>query len=181
MPAVIAAMIAVSAMSRSPDAQHVAEQYMIEMHVGLDLDVEHQTEPEHARKDDAHHRILLDAAVVLEETRRDRAEDSGHEGTDRIGQADDIGDDDTREHGVADGVAHKRPAFQHEEAGEHGGRYGDQRRDDQRVDHEAELERSEKGLDNAHDGVSSVLAARRRAAIIPCFGAKKKAIRKIAV
>ncbi len=111
------------------DAEHVAEQDVVEMHVGLDLDVEHEAEAEHAGEHDAHHRVLLDAAVVLQEAGRERADHAGGKGTDGVGKADDVGDDHARKDGVRDGVAHQRPALEHEEAGEQRRRDRDQHRD----------------------------------------------------
>ena len=45
--------------------EDVAKQNVIEMHVALDLDVKHESQPEHAREHDPDHRVLLDAAVLL--------------------------------------------------------------------------------------------------------------------
>ncbi len=99
-PAVMAAMIPVSTMSRRPTPEHVAEQNVIEMHVALDLDVEHEPQAEHAREDDAHHRVLLDAAVVLQEAGRQRADHAGREGANGIGNSDDVGDHDAGKNGM---------------------------------------------------------------------------------
>jgi hypothetical protein len=86
---------------RPRDAEHVAEQDVVEMHVGLDLGVEHDAEAEHAGEHDAHHRVLLDAAVLLEEAGGERAEHAGDEGADGERQAGDVGEHDARQHGVA--------------------------------------------------------------------------------
>ena len=163
------------------DAEHVAEQDMVEMHVGLDLDVEHEAKPEHAREDHAHHRVLLDPAVLLQEAGRGGADHAGGEGADRVGKAEDIGEDHAGKHGMADRIAHQRPALQHEEAGQERHRHGDDRRDHQRIDHEVEAEGRQQRLDENHHPASSSQAARRRAARRPCLGARRKAIRKIVV
>src|SRR5690606_2678666 len=76
---------------------------------------------------------------------------------------------------------HQRPALEHHEAREQRHGHGNQRRDDQRIDHELELEGHEQIFGGAHSAASSASAARRRAASMPCLGAKKKARRKIAV
>ena len=68
-------------------AEHVAEQDVVEMLVGLDLGEEHETEAEHAGEHDAHHRVLLHAAVLLEVAGRQRAAEPGREGADRQRQA----------------------------------------------------------------------------------------------
>ena len=181
MTAVIAAMTADLADVAPGDTEHVAEQDVIEMHVGLDLDIKDQAKPEHAGENDAHHRILFDTAVIFQETGGESAKHAGREGADREGYADDIGDDHAGKDGVADGVSHQRPAFQNQEAGQQRHRDCDQHRDHQRIDHEAELERRKKRLDHVHGAASSACAARLRAASMPCLGAKKNAIRKIAV
>ena len=64
------------------DAQHVAEQDVVEMHVGLDLGEEHEAEPEHAGEHDAHDGVLLDPAVLLEIAGGERAEHAGAERAD---------------------------------------------------------------------------------------------------
>jgi hypothetical protein len=56
------------------DAQHVADEDVVEVLFGLDLGEQHQPEAEHAREHDAHHRVLLHAAVRFEVAGRDSAE-----------------------------------------------------------------------------------------------------------
>ena len=180
-PAAMVAIIPVSTMSREIHAKHVAEQNVIEMHVALDLDVEHQPEPEHAREHDPHHRVLLDAAVLLEEAGRQRADHAGRESADCIGKSDNVGDHDAGKNGMRDRVAHQRPALEDEEAGEECGRDRDQYRDDQRVAHELELEGLEERVEQRHGPASSAWIARRRAASMPCLGARKKTARKVSV
>ena len=169
-------------------AEHVAEQDVVEMNLGLDLGVEHDAEAEHAGEHDAHHRVLLDAAVLLEVAGRQRAEHAGGECADGERNAGDVGEHDARQHGVADGVAHQRPALEHQEAGEQRRRHRHQQRYGEGLLHEGKLERQEQRLDHAPvpgtsstTPASSASLARRRAASSPCFGAKTKAARKISV
>ena len=103
-----------------------------------------------------------------------RAGHAGGEGADRERQADDIGEHDAGQHGMGDRVAHQRPALEHQEAGQqrHGG--GDQDRDQQRLLHEGESERQKqhRAMKPSLSRPPALLARRRRAASIPCFGAK---------
>ena len=86
-----------------------------------------------------------------------------------------VGYDDARQHRVRDGVAHERPALQHEVAREHRADRGDKCAGDHGLDHELKLKGLQQALD--HD------AARRseRVASRPCFGAKTSARTKIAL
>ncbi|MCY1233767.1 hypothetical protein D9M72_463220 [compost metagenome] len=163
------------------DAEHVAEEDVVEVHVALDLGVEHQPEAEHAGEDHAHHRILLDAAVFLEIAGQKRAGHAGGKGADGKRQADDVGDDDAGEDRMRDRVAHQRPALQHQETGEHGGRDRHQHRDQKRVAHELEFEDRKQHVERDHRAASIGSALRLRAASSPCFGAKTKAVRKMSV
>ena len=61
----------------------IAEQNMVEMLVGLDLGEQHQAETEHAGEHDAHHRVFLHAAVLLEIAGQQRAGEPCSEGPDR--------------------------------------------------------------------------------------------------
>ena len=177
--AVTAIAIAPSRQVLRADAQHVAEQDVVEMHVGLDLGVKHDAEPEHAGEHHAHHGVLLDPAVVAQIPGRQRAEHAGGEGADDQRQASDIGQHDARQDGVADRIAHQRPALQHQKADSSavGGATISAIR--KRVLHEGELERGQ-AVDRAHRPPQRG-AARRRAARMPCLGAKTKATRNSAV
>ena len=84
------------------------------MHLGFDGDIEDQARAEHAGKDDPHDRILFDATVILQISGGDRAEKTGHERAQRQRQAHHPGQHDAGKHRVAHGVAHQRPAFQHQ-------------------------------------------------------------------
>ena len=128
----------------------------------------------------------LIAAVLLEEAGGERADHAGGEGADRRAgcrrcrrarrragrrgeMASPISDQPLRTR------KHERSAAGHR----------DEHRDDERVPHELELERRG-GSVSACQRSSAGLAAprrarRRRAASIPCFGAKTKAARKISV
>jgi len=103
------------------------------------------------------------------------------EGPDGERDACKIGDHDTRQHGVRNGVAHQRPALEHHVAGENCRRHRDQRRDDERHLHEGKLERRQEVDHPSSAPVSSAAAERRRAASNPCLGAKTNAIRKMSV
>src|SRR5690606_30087423 len=89
--------------------EHVAEQYVVEMDIRLDLHIEHKPEAKHAGEDDAHTRVLLDAAVLLEKPGRQGAKHARDESTRHIGNAYCIGEHHAGKDGVADGVAHQRP------------------------------------------------------------------------
>ncbi len=52
------------------------------MHIGADLGVHHHPQPEHARKHDAHHRVLLDAAVGVQKPGGQRADHARAKGPD---------------------------------------------------------------------------------------------------
>ncbi|MCY1543246.1 hypothetical protein D9M68_790540 [compost metagenome] len=100
------------------DAEDIAEQDMIEMHVGLDRRVEHDAEAKQAGKHHAHHRIFLDAGVFFEVANREGAAHAGGKGADAQWNADDIGQHHPGQHCVGDGVAHQRPALEHQKAGQ---------------------------------------------------------------
>src|SRR5699024_7262559 len=57
--------------------EHVAEKNMIKMYVWFDCNIQDQTCGKHARKNNPHHCILLDSAVVFQVSRRHRTEYSG--------------------------------------------------------------------------------------------------------
>lgn len=59
--------------------EHVAEKNMVKMYVWFDCNIQNQTCGKHARKNNPHHCILLDSAVVFQVSRRHRAEYSGDE------------------------------------------------------------------------------------------------------
>ena len=157
------------------DAERVAEQDVVEVHVGRGRDVEHDAEREHAGEDDAHGGVLLHPAVVLHEAGGAGAEHAGGEGADRERGAEPVGDDDAGQHRVADRVAHQRPAAQDQQAGEQRHRDRDDRGDQEGALHEVEGEGQQQV---AHRSASR---PRRRAASMPCFGAKTSAARKTSV
>ncbi len=92
-------------------AQHVAEQDMVEMHLGLNFGVEQQAEPEHAGEDHAHDRVFLHTAVFFQVTDAHNAGHAGHESADGKRYADNIGNHHARQHRMAHGIAHQRPAL----------------------------------------------------------------------
>ena len=158
-------------------AEHVAEQDMIEVLVAVDLDEEHEAQREHAGEDDAHHRILLHPAVLLEIADAEGAGQSRCEGADGQWQARDMGEHDAGEHCMRDRIAHQRPALQHQETGQHGADEPDHHRDRKAAQHELVREgREQPGLKQAHAAPPTL--ATRRAPRRPCFGANRKAARK---
>jgi len=94
------------------------------------------------------------------------------------GRADDVGQNDPGQHGMADRVAHQRPSLEHQKARERPGGGGDRRRDRQRLTHELELDGFGEPGHDAPSALSTPTRARRRAAIRPCLGANRKAARK---
>ena len=146
-------------------AEHVAEEDVIEMHVAVGRGVEDDAEAEHAREDDAHDRVALDAAVVVDEAYGQRAGHAGAEGPERERQAGHVGQHNARQGRVADRVAHQRPALEHHEAGEERGRWRDKERHEEGLLHEGKLERQEQvhQAPGAAEG-SGARAPRRRAA-----------------
>jgi hypothetical protein len=80
-----------SGAGRQAHAQHVAEQDVVEVHVGLDGRVEHDPQREHAGEDHAQERVLLDAAVLLQPAREQRAGHSGEKAPSASGRPSDIG------------------------------------------------------------------------------------------
>ena len=87
------------------------------MLIGLHLGEEHEAETEHAGEHDAHHRVLLHAAVLRQVARRQSAGETGDEGADGKRQAEHEGEHDTRQHGMRDRIAHERPALEHQVTG----------------------------------------------------------------
>ena len=164
------------------DAEHVAEQDVVEMHIALHLYVENEAQPEHAGKDDAEHRVFLDAAVFLEEAGRERAGHARGEGADGERDRQDIGQHDAGKDRVRDRIPHQRPALQDEEAGEDGHGCRNHQGHQEGALHEVDLERQDQQLKRlVHAVSSSVRRRRRRAASMPCLGANTKAARKISV
>ena len=107
-----------------------------------------------------------------------RADHAGGEGADEQREAEAVGEDDAGQDGMADRVAHQRPA-----AAARGSRRaapsGRRRsaRDQEGALHEVEGE----GQQQVAHRVASARPARGRAASRPCFGAKTKAARKTSV
>ncbi len=167
------------------DAEHIAEQDMVEVLIGLDLGEQHEPEAEHARKHDAHDRVLFYAAVVFQVARKKRAREARRERANRERNAEDEGDDDARQDGVRNGIAHERPAFQDQIAGQHGANRTNQQRHAERALHEVVGKRLGEEADRVHQAASATEAlfdsararclatrALRRAASTPCFGAR---------
>jgi hypothetical protein len=73
---------------------------MIQMHVGRRAAEKDQPEGKQAGEHHAHHRVLLDPAVLFDETGAYRAKQPRTEGTERKRQPDNVGDDDSRKHRV---------------------------------------------------------------------------------
>ena len=163
-------------------AEHVTEQDVVEMQLRLDLGVEHDAEAEHAGEHDAHDRILLDAAVLLQIAGGERADHAGCEGTHRQRQTRDIRQDHTRQHRMRDRVAHERPALEHQETRQQSRWHRDQHGDHEGFPHERKGEGQGERVEQADHGLASDAARmRRRAASSPCLGARKKAVRKTSV
>ena len=99
------------------DAEHVAEQDVIQVLVGLHLGEEDEAETEHAGEHDAHHRVLLNAAVLRQVARRQSTGEAGDESADGKRQPQHEGEHDAWQHGMRDCVAHERPALEHQVAG----------------------------------------------------------------
>lgn len=165
------------------DAQHVAEQDVVQVLVCLDLGHEHEPKAEHAGEDDAHDSIFFHAAVFLEIAREQRAGEAGGEGADSQGKAGDEGEHDARKNGMGNGVAHQRPSAQDEIARENRAHRADENGRNERALHELIGEgRGEEVEDGGHCAAFPVaspdVAACLRAASIPCLGARKNAARK---
>ena len=157
------------------DPEHIAEQNMVEMDVGLDRYVQHQPGAKHAGEDNPHDGIAFEAAVVVEKTGRHGAEQSGDKRADGEGDADNVGQHHARKDRVAHGVAHQRPAFEHQKDRQQRAGHGNDHRYCYRVDHKRKLERGQEQIQHAAS------PARRRLANRPCFGAKIKVMRNSSV
>ena len=153
------------------------------MLVGVDAREQHQAEGEHAGKDDAHHRVFFHPAVLFQVAGGYRAKDAGEEGADRQRDADHERHHDAGQHRVRDGVAHQRPAFEHQIAGEHGAHYaGDDGGDDRPLHERVGEGFAEQLIQGVHQRPPVCeCATRRRDANRPCFGAKKNAARNTSV
>ena len=76
---------------------------------------------------------------------------------------------------MAHGVAHQRPAFEHQKHRQQRAGNGDDDRYRYRIDHKRKLERGQEQVQHAAS------LARRRLASRPCFGAKIKVMRNSSV
>ncbi|STV11340.1 Uncharacterised protein [Klebsiella pneumoniae subsp. pneumoniae] len=68
-------------------SQHIAEQDMVEMNIGLDRYVQHQSGAKHAGEDNPHDGIALESAVIVEKTGRHGAQQTGDKRADGEGDA----------------------------------------------------------------------------------------------
>lgn len=145
--------------------------------------VMHDPQSEHPREDDAHHRVALDAGIFGDEAGGQRADKPRDEGPKQQRQPRDIGDHHPRQYRMAGGIAHQRPALEHQKTAEHRRRRRDQRDDQERVLQEGKLERHQQIAPSAvhHTAPRNAARARARAASIPCLGARTSASRKITV
>ena len=156
-------------------SQHIAEQDMVEMNIGLDRYVQHQSGAKHAGEDNPHDGIALESAVIVEKTGRHGAQQTSDKRADGEGDADNVGQHHARKDRVAHGVAHQRPAFEHQKHRQQRAGNGDDDRYRYRIDHKRKLERGQEQVQHAAS------LARRRLASRPCFGAKIKVMRNNSV
>ncbi len=162
--------------------EHVAEQDMVQVHVRTDPGVDHDPQPEHARKHHPHDGVLLDAAVLGQIAGGERGHHPGTERAEDQRQPEDIGQDHARQDRMADCIAHQRPAFQHQETGQQRRRHRHDGRDQKGIPHEGELERQKDLFDHGRaPSPPDACRARARAASSPCLGARTKTARKISV
>ena len=157
------------------NTQHVAKQNMIEMDLRLNRHVQHQARAKHPGKDDAHDGITLNAAVIVEITGGDGAEQPGDKRADGEGDTEDIRYHHARKNRVAHGIAHQRPALEHQKHRQQRAGDGNDRRRQHGVDHKGKLERFKQRAQH------EASLARRRLASRPCFGAKTKAAKNSSV
>ena len=159
--------------------EDISKQNVVQMQVALHLRKNHEAKRKQPSEHHAHHRIFLHAAVGFDVAGGHRAKEPRGKRSHGQRQTDRVGDHDPRQHRVRDGIAHQRPAFEHQITREHRTHCADRDADDHRIDHERELKWLEQRGD--HDGTSVApapnAAARRRARcpISPCFGAKTRA------
>jgi hypothetical protein len=73
---------------------------------------------EHPGEDDAERRVLLHARRRGHGAGHEGAAHARREGAEDEGKPEEVGADDARQDRVGDGVAHERPALQHDEAGQ---------------------------------------------------------------
>ena len=156
-----------------PHPQHVAEKDVVKVDIGRESRVQHDPQREHGGKDHSHHRIAFQPAVVGEIPGQKRRAKAGDESPQKQGKPRHMGQHDAGQNGMADCVSHQSPAFQDQKARQKRTRRGHDQRDQERVLHERELE----GLDQSFDH-RSASRLRRRAARMPCLGAKRKAREK---
>jgi hypothetical protein len=72
---------------------------------------------------------------------RNGTDHAGDECPDQERDADQIGEHDAGQHGMSQRIAHQRPAFEHQKAGEQGGGHRQDRGDQKGLLHEAKLKR----------------------------------------
>ena len=141
----------------------------------MDRYVQHQSGAKHAGEDNPHDGIALESAVIVEKTGRHGAQQTGDKRADGEGDADNVGQHHARKDRVAHGVAHQRPAFEHQKHRQQRAGNGDDDRYRYRIDHKRKLERGQEQVQHAAS------LARRRLASRPCFGAKIKVMRNSSV
>ncbi|MND94253.1 hypothetical protein D3C80_864640 [compost metagenome] len=165
------------------NAQHIAEQNVAEVLIGIDTGKQHQAKGKHAGENDPHHRVLFHPAVFFQVTGSYRTENTGEEGAYHHRDAEHERHHDTGQHRMRDGVTHQRPAFEHQIAREHrthhAGHDGGQDCPLHKGIGEGLAEQLIQGFHQWPPVCSR--ATRRLDASSPCLGAKKKAARNTSV
>ena len=125
---------------RGQHAEEVAEEDVGEVLVAVAVLEEEDAGGEEGGEGDAEQGVALQGATPFEPAGSQGAGESGGEGTRDERQAEDGGDDDAGQDGVRDGVAHQRPAFEDDVAGEQGAGDAEQQGDGERLLHEGVLQ-----------------------------------------
>ena len=90
------------------------------MHPAIHGNKKHDPQAEHAGKHHAHDGVLLDPAVARQKARGHGGEHASGKGPKDQGGADQVGQHNAGQDGVADRITHQGPAFQHQKAGQQG-------------------------------------------------------------
>ena len=151
--------------------------------------IQQDAQPKHARKYHPHHRILFHAAIACQIASGQSAGHASGKGTNQQRNSKNRGHNNAGQNGMADSIAHQRPAFHHQETRQQCGGHRNNDRDQKSVLHECELKRQNKRVYIHHFFPAaceakcpcSACLALRFAAKSPCAGANTKAIRKINV
>ena len=147
---------------RDPDAEHVAEQIAQEIgDVAIDRAEQHHAERERAGEQHADRRVEPKTATARDEPDRKGGRDGRDRPAEVQGRADDVGDDQSRERGVADGVADEREALEDHEGAHDRAHDPDEQRRDQAALHEAVRHRVGEEADRSISARRRGSAARR--------------------